>query len=74
MLLGHNNTQLREVLKGHKREQDATLCGKANINPILYTCVYDVNLTDGNEKECSANVIYKNRWEQADSEGNEYIY
>ena len=43
VLLEQNDNKLREVVKGQKREQDVTLCGKSNANPILDTCVYDIS-------------------------------
>ena len=73
VLLDHNDTQLHGVVKGRKWEQDGTLRGKANANPILGTRVYYISFPDGTKKEYAANVIYKSMWAQVDSEGNEYI-
>ena len=73
MLLDHNDTQLRGVLKGQKRGRYGTLRGKANANPILDTRVYDVSFPNGTEKEYATNAIVDNMWAQADSEGNRYI-
>ena len=43
--------------------------GTYNDNPIINTCVYDVEFPDGEVKEYSANVIAENLLSQVDTQG-----
>ncbi|KAI2500399.1 Reverse transcriptase (RNA-dependent DNA polymerase) [Fragilaria crotonensis] len=63
------NAKVRE----RKRALDGTLIGKANANPILDTRTYDVEFSDGQLAEVSANVIAQNMYAMCDTEGNQYL-
>ena len=52
-----------------KRDKDGNVIGKHNENPILDTRVYEVEFSDGEVLEYSANIIAENLYAQVDEEG-----
>ncbi len=60
-------------VRGRKRENDGSLRGTGNNNPILDTRSYMVSFEDGSEAEYSANVLAENMYAQCDTEGNQYL-
>ncbi len=43
-------------------------------NPILDSCMYEVEFSDGQVAEYSVNVIAENMYTQCDTEGNQYLH
>ena len=58
-----------EDIKNRKRNHDGTLVGKESINPILDTCIYNVEFLDGVVEEFPTNVLLENLYEQVDDDG-----
>jgi hypothetical protein len=56
-----------------KRDADGNPIGKANMNPILDTRVYDVEFPDGNVDKYAANIIAESMVAQVDDEGIQYL-
>ena len=46
--------------------------GKADMNPILETRVYNVPFSDGENAELGVNIIAESMYPQCDIEGNQY--
>jgi hypothetical protein len=61
--------QTAKVL-GHSINNDGSVTGTYNDNPILNTFMYDVGFPDGEVKEYSANIIAENMFAQVDGDGN----
>ena len=55
------------------RNDDGTVQGTRNDNPILDTRVYEVVFPDGEVSEYGANVIAENMWAQCDLDGNQQL-
>lgn len=64
----HDSMQRAKVLKYHRNSNGKTQ-GKAHDNPILDTCVYDVQFNNGSIKQYSTNVIAENMLSQVDGDG-----
>ena len=47
--------------------------GRAHMNPIFNTRMYQVEFTGGKVTELTPNVIAKSMYIQCDADGNEYI-
>ena len=56
-------------MKSRKQDTDRNVAGKANSDPILDTCTYNVEFEDGDVTEFTANVIAENMYSQCDAEG-----
>jgi len=65
-------TQQTGKVKRRTRTNSGDLFGKANNNPILDTCSYDVEFPDGKIKPYTANVIAEHMIAQCDLEGNQF--
>ena len=52
------------------RDADNNLIGKRNNNPLLDNRVYEVEFSDGNIGECTANMIAENIYASVDAEGD----
>lgn len=52
---------------------DGTLIDRANVNPLLDTRQYQVELEDGTNDAYLANIIAENLYLQCDSEGRELL-
>jgi hypothetical protein len=59
---------LRGIVKTRKRDFDGNPIGKANSNPLLDTCLYDVEFPDGDIREYVATVIVESIYSQVDDE------
>ena len=55
------------------RNDDGTIQGTRNDNPIFDIRVYEVVFPDGEVSEYSANVIAVNMWAQCDLDGNQQL-
>ena len=58
--LPHLGEMQEVVVKRRKRNEDGTLVGTANNNPMLDTRIYEVELQDGLYEEYSTNVLLEN--------------
>jgi len=58
---------------GRKRDESGNPIGTANTNPILDTCLYDVQFLDGRVETYAANIIAENIYSQLDDEGNRFL-
>jgi hypothetical protein len=58
---------------GRKRDESGNPIGTANTNPILDTCLYDVQFLDGRVETYAANIIAENIYSQLDNEGNRFL-
>ena len=56
-----------------KQDTDGNVVIRANSNPILDTCTYNVEFEDGDVTKFTANVMTENMYSQCDAEGNQYI-
>ena len=54
---------------GQTKDCNGSIIGSYNPNPFLNTLIYDVEFSDGNIKEYSANVIVENIYLQVDKNG-----
>jgi hypothetical protein len=61
------------TVKQRKRDADGKPIGVANLNHLLDTRVYEVELTDGAVAEYTANLIAISLYEQVDEHANEFI-
>ena len=68
---GSMNTSGRVVRR--IRNDDGTIQGTRNDNPILDIRYYEVVFPDGEVSEYSANVIAVNMWAQCDFDGNQQL-
>ena len=55
------------------RDADSIPIGTANENPILDSCMYEVEYQDGTRASLATNYIAKNLFTQVDQEGNRHI-
>ena len=60
----------REKVVRHKREINGNPIGRKNQNPILDTCQYEEDFTDGEVTELTSNVIDERMYAQCDKYGN----
>ena len=60
-------------VRGRKRDQEGTLHGVRNQNPILNTRTYEVEFPNGEVAGYAANVIAENMFAQCDAEGNQFL-
>ena len=56
-----------------KQDADGNLIGRSNQNPILDTCLYEVEFPGGEITELAANMIAEPMYAQHDVDGNEYL-
>jgi len=57
----------------HKCDHNGLPIGKQNNNPILDTCIYELQFPDGHMEKFAANVIAEYLYSQIDNEGNQYL-
>ena len=64
-----------EFAKVTKRLRDANgiPIGTANDNPILYTCLYEVEYSNEYKASLAANSIAENMFAQVDDEGHRFV-
>lgn len=71
--LPHSGEMMYGKILSRKRTSDGKmLLGKANPNPILDTCVYNVQFLDGSIEEYTTNIISESIVDQSDDEGYYY--
>jgi hypothetical protein len=73
LLLPHGDQMVHGKVIKRARGEDGNPIGKRNMNPILDTREYEVELSDGSIAEYAANVIAENLYSQVDSEGRQYL-
>ena len=66
------NPQYAKVTK-RLRDADGIPIGTANENPILDSCMYEVEYQDGTRASLVANYIAENLFTQVDQEGNRHV-
>ena len=66
------NPQYARVTK-RLRDTDGVPDRTANENPILDSCMYEVEYQDGTKVSLAANYIAENLFEQVDEEGNRHV-
>ena len=66
------NPQYARVTK-RLRDADGVPIGTANENPILDSCMYEVEYQDGAKASLAANYIAENLFAQVDQEGNRHV-
>ena len=57
---------------GRKKDDDGMPIGKRNPNPILDSCMYEVEFPDGSTDAVTANIIAENMFSQIDDEGRSH--
>jgi hypothetical protein len=74
LLLPRGDQMVHGKVIKRARGDDVNPIGKRNMNPILDTWEYEVEMPDGSTAEChSANVIAENLFSQVDSKGRQYL-
>jgi len=73
VLLPLGDRMMSGRVRGRKRDQEGTLRGVRNQNPILDTRTYEVEFPNGEAAAYAANVIAENMYAQCDAEGNQYL-
>ena len=58
---------------GRSKDDNGDIIGTYNSNPLLNTLTYDVEFSNGEIKEYSANLIAQNMYTQIDEHGNSYL-
>jgi hypothetical protein len=72
LLLPHGDDMVHgKVIK--RARGDGNPIGRRNMNPILDTREYEVELPDGSVSEYTANTIAENIYSQIDSEGRQFV-
>ena len=61
------------MVKTRKQDADGNPIGKANFNPLLDICLYEVEFPDGDLQEYAANVIAESVYSQVDDEGHHHL-
>ena len=56
-----------------KQDADGDPINRYNQNPILDTCLYEVELPRGEISELADNMIEESTYAQCDVDGNEYL-
>ena len=72
VLLSCGGELLRVQVAGQKRDANGNSVGQAHSNPILDTCEYEAEFTDGSREIYMANLIAENMYSQVDEEGQQY--
>ncbi len=57
-----------------KRNAEGNIIGRAHYNPILDSCVYDVEFANGKVTAITTNTITKAMYNQCDHDGNKNIH
>ena len=66
-------TTFEGTVRRRARDINGNLHGKADINPILDTQMYEVEFPDGRTAEFSSNAILEHMFTQCDPDGNQYL-
>ncbi len=70
----HGNTFAQGTVVSHKHNAEDNVIGHANENPILDSCLYDIEIANGKVTAPTANVIAKTMYAQCVPDENEYIF
>ena len=71
--LPHPKGEMQQAtVKRRKKNDDGTLRGTSNDNPLLDTREYEVEFEDGSYSEYSANVLAENLYNHVDDDGNSH--
>jgi hypothetical protein len=73
LLLPHGDDMVHGKVVKRARGDDGNPIGRRNMNPILDTREYEVELPDGSVAEYTANTIAENIYSQVDSEGRQFV-
>jgi hypothetical protein len=73
LLLPGGDSLLTGKVIARKKDRDGNPVGRSNANPILDSCVLEVQFNDGVVKEFAANVIAKHIYSQVDSERRRHL-
>jgi hypothetical protein len=73
LLLPHGDKMVHGKVTKCARGEDGSLIGKRNMNPILDTREYKVEMADGSVAKYAVNVIAENLYSQVNSEGQQYV-
>ncbi len=68
-----SNTFACGIIVSCKHNAEGNIIGHAHDNPILDSCVYDIELADRKVTALTANAIAKAMYAQCDPDGNKYI-
>jgi hypothetical protein len=68
------NGPLKAKIIARKRDQDGTLIGTFNPNPVLNTRIYIAEFQDGSTKDYAANIIAEAIYDQVTEDGYDYEY
>ena len=69
----HGENHITAKVIARKRDADGAPVGKRNNNPILDTCVYEVQFPDGHTEEYAANIIAESLYLTIDDKGHTYL-
>ncbi len=72
MLLPQGGEAKKATVVVRKRDHDGRPIGKRHANPLLDTCLYEVEFPDGSTEAIAANLIAENMLSQVDDEGRSY--
>jgi hypothetical protein len=70
--LDHGDRQEIAKVIGRKRNADGNFVGRKHQNPVLDSCVFIVELPDGEQRDITYNLLAEHLFSQVDSEGNQY--
>ncbi len=73
IMIPHGNTFSHGTVVSCKHDAEGHIIGRALDNPILDSCVYDVEFADSEVNALMANANAKAMYAQSDPDGNEYI-
>ncbi len=73
IIIPHGNTFAHRTIVSCKCNAEGNIIGCAHDNPILNSCVYDIEFSDSKVTTLDANAIAKAVYTLCDPDGNEYI-
>ena len=73
ILLPREDKMTRCWVIHQKCDADCTLIGRSNENPIMDTCLYEVEFSRREMTELLANIIAESMYFQCDVNGNKYL-
>ena len=73
ILLPRGDKMARGQVIGQKHNTDGNIIVRSNKNPIMDTCLYEVEFPGREMTELVANIIAESMYAQCDVNGNEYI-
>jgi hypothetical protein len=72
LMLPKGDVLVPAKVTARKRDANRNPIGIANKNPILNTCIFEVQFPDGHTESYAANIIVENMYAQVDHEGNQF--